>query len=872
MIRILFPFLFVSLLLGSHSDIEAIRLEQPLRIDGKLTESLYGSQPYQRFIQLDPDNGDPATEKTYVWIGYDDEALYVGARLWDSQPDSIIGRMGRRDSDTNSDQFQVAIDSYHDKRSGFFFVVDPSGTFMDGTISNDSWFDDTWDGVWESKTVIDDKGWTAEMRIPFSQLRFNQQKEYTWGIGLGRLIKRKNEHSLSVHVPRGESGIVSHFAALNGISNITPPRRIETLPYVTSGYSLLPSKKDNPFFNGRDNNLNVGADLKLGIGSNITVDATINPDFGQVEVDPSVINLSAYETYFQEKRPFFVEGANIFSFGTGGPTSRWGFNFSEPDFFYSRRIGRPPQGDVSTDEWIDMPTETSILGAAKISGKLNGDWSIGGLTALTNREYARVNNDGDISREEVEPLTSYNLIRTQKEFNEGRQGLGFLGTYVFRDFDDPPLRDILSDNAFTLGADGWTFLNGERDWVISGWAGLTQVTGSRSRMFSLEQNSSHYFQRPDLDHISLDSTMTQMRGFAGRFIINKERGHLIFNAALGLVSPGFESNDMGLNFGTDQINKHVVVGYRWYDPGKIFRTAQLNTAYTSNHNFGGIKTSERFFLFGFAQLLNYWSFDGFIGSGPRTLSDTKLRGGPMVVSPSGYFMNLGVSSDNRKNIIYRFGGGASRRDGGSRSGSVRSRAEIKLGTRLNLDIGSNYSVSKTVDQYVTELDDEKAIEMYGKRYIIAQIDRKTLSADIRIDYTFTPTLSLQAYFQPFIAVGRYSNFKEFKSPRTYDFIVYGEDGMSIEETEDGYLLDPTGGDDDDAFFVENPDFNYKALVGTAVLRWEFKPGSTLYLVWTRNGYDSQHPGDFQFRRDMVDLFRATTDNLFAVKVAYWLGR
>jgi len=882
MIRLGYIILFISLLNAGQSlfnpedyreiEILATRLVEPLKIDGFLTESLYKTQSTDTFIQLEPDNGELATEKTEVWICYDDAALYVGARLWDSQPDSIIDRMGRRDEDTDSDQFQVIIDSYHDKRSGFFFIINPSGTFQDGTVSNDSRFDETWDGIWDSKTTIDDKGWTVEMRIPFSQLRFNRQKEYTWGIGLGRMLKRRNEQSLNVYIPRGESGIVSHFATLNGISNINPPSRMEILPYLTSGYSFLPSEKDNPFFNGRDNNLGIGTDLKIGIGSNITIDATINPDFGQVEVDPSVINLSAYETFYREKRPFFVEGASIFSFGAGGPTNRWGFNFFEPDFFYSRRIGRPPQVEIETDGWVDMPTATPILGAAKISGKLKGDWSIGGITAVTNREHAQISEEGDIDKEEVEPLTSYNLIRTQKEFNEGLQGLGLLGTYAYRKFDEQSLRDVLSDNAVAFGVDGWTFLNSDKDWVISGWGGFTQVSGSQNYMVSLQENSSHYFQRPDAGHVSMDSTMTQMRGYASRFIINKEKGHLVFNAALGIISPGFESNDMGLTFSTDRINKHIVLGYRWYDPGKIFRNASLNTAYMSNHNWGGTKTAENVFLFGFAQLLNYWSFNGFIGWGPQTLSDTKLRGGPMVVSPSESFVNLRVHSDNRKNIAFGLGGRGSRSEKGDNSRSVGSSIEIKLGTRLNLDISPDYSVRSTIDQYVEQIEDENATEMYGNRYIVAKIDQKTLSVDFRIDLTFTPTLSLQAYFQPFMSVGRYSKFKEFKHPETYDFMVYGENGSSIVEEDNEYRIDPTGGNDDDSFYIENPDYNYKALVGNAVLRWEFKPGSTLYLVWSRNGYDEQHPGNFRFRRDLTDLFRATMDNVFAIKVAYWIGR
>ena len=367
--RIIFLIASVSVLYASDTlfnaedykqrEIFALRLDEPLRIDGLLTEPIYQTPPNQTFIQLEPDNGVPASEATDVWVAYDDAALYVSARLWDSQPDSIVVRMGRRDANFNSDLFQVIIDAYNDKRSGFFFMINPSGAIQDGTFSNDSWSDGSWDGVWDGKTTIDEYGWTAEIRIPYSQLRFNQQDEYTWGIHLGRMIQRKNEQDLFTYIERGESGVISHAATLKGIRDIQPPKRREFTPYITSGYSSLPSTKDNPFLNGKDTNFGIGTDIKLGIGSNLTVDATINPDFGQVEVDPSVINLSAYETYYQEKRPFFIEGADIFSFGRGGPTNRWGFNFSEPSFFYSRRIGQPPRGDVDT-RWLGQRASSHV--------------------------------------------------------------------------------------------------------------------------------------------------------------------------------------------------------------------------------------------------------------------------------------------------------------------------------------------------------------------------------------------------------------------------------------------------------------------------------------------------------------------------------
>ncbi len=879
--RIVYLVVFLSILQGGDAlfkpedfrkrEVVAIRLDEPLRIDGLLTEPIYLTPPNQTFIQIDPDNGAPASEDTDVWVAYDDEALYILARLWDSQPDSIVARMGRRDADFNSDLFQVIIDAYNDKRSGFFFIINPSGAIQDGTFSNDSRGDDSWDGVWEGRTSIDEDGWTAELRIPYSQLRFNREDEYTWGILFGRLIQRRNEQALFTYIRRGERGMVSHAATLRGIRNIQPPVRREFTPYISSGYSLLPSTKDNTFFNGRDSNLGLGTDIKLGIGSNLTLDATLNPDFGQVEVDPSVINLSAYETFFDEKRPFFIEGASIFSFGRGGPTNRWGFNFSSPSFFYSRRIGQSPRGGVDTAGDVDRPSATSILGAAKLSGKLKNGWSVGGLTTITRRESARIYENGQIRSVEVEPLATYNLLRAQKDFNDGLQGLGIIGSYVYRDYDDPALRDVLNDQAVGLGVDGWTFLNKNKDWALGWWGGMTSVSGSTDRMLSLQQNSSHYFQRPDADHVSVDSALTRMTGYSGRILLNRETGHFMANAALGFVSPGFESNDLGRTTNTDLINMHVGGGYRWYDPGEVFRNLGFITAYASNHDFSGIKTHEILFLNSWAQLLNYWNFDANLFYIPRTLSDNQLRGGPRVVNPERAAINFNVNSDSRKDFAFGFGLNRGRGAGGDNT-DVWANVNLKVGSRLSLETGPEYSSRREVAQFVDRIDDVDATVMYGKRYVVAALNLQTVSANVRLNYTFTPRLSFQAYFQPYLSVGEYSEFKEFKRPESYDFLIYGEEGSTIIQKDGEYIIDPTGGDDSDVFTISNPDFNYKALVGTAVLRWEFSPGSTLYLVWTRNGSDDRYPGDFQLGRDLSDLFLAPADNIFVVKAVYWLGR
>ncbi|MDZ7261259.1 MAG: carbohydrate binding family 9 domain-containing protein, partial [candidate division KSB1 bacterium] len=417
--------------------VRAVRLQEPVVVDGSLSEPVWQNEyGVSNFVQRDPIEGAQPTEKTEVRIAYDDAALYVGARMYDSAPDSIVARLGRRDSWLSSDKFCFFIDPYYDRRSGFYFAIDAGGTLCDGILLNDDWDDDSWDGVWTAKANIDSEGWTVEMRIPYSQLRFHKKDQYVWGVNFRRDIERKNERVYLVYTPKNGSGFVSRFVDLVGIENISPSRHIELLPYARTKAEYTNPAPGNPFNDGSRYLPAMGVDMKIGIGNNLTLDATVNPDFGQVEVDPAVVNLSDIETFYQEKRPFFIEGSSIFNFGYGGATNYWGFNWPGPDFFYSRRIGRAPQGSLPDYDFVDTPEGTHILGAAKLSGKMGTNWNIGTLHALTAREKAQLERSGEKFRAELEPLTYYGIYRGQKEFPEGRQGLGFISTIATRKFDD----------------------------------------------------------------------------------------------------------------------------------------------------------------------------------------------------------------------------------------------------------------------------------------------------------------------------------------------------------------------------------------------------------------------------------------------------
>jgi hypothetical protein len=849
--------------------VNAVRAEEPITIDGRLEEKVWKGEPSDRFTQNDPKDGEPATERTKVWVAYDEKALYVAAYCYDSEPDKIVGRLGRRDSQTDSDWFIVAVDPYYDKRTGYTFGVNPIGSIMDSTLSNDVSEDDSWDGVWEAKTEINGQGWIVEMRIPFNQLRFEAKDEYTWGVNFRRVIKRKNETVSYAWVPKSEPAFVSKFAQLEGIRGIKPGRHIELMPYTTGQAQLRPAEPGNPFETGKRFAGNAGFDLKVGLKSNLTLDATVNPDFGQVEVDPAVINLSAYETYYSEKRPFFIEGASIFSgFGRGGIYLNAGFNWPDPRFFYSRRIGRAPQGYVTEDGYTNFPDRTTILGAAKVTGKL-GTWNVGLVSALTSSEFAQIDQLGTRLKQEVEPFSFYGVIRAQKDIDKGRSGVGFMATGVLRDNDSPTLDEILNRRAFSLAVDGWHFLDKGRNWVIGGWLGGTRIEGSVDDILRLQYSSMHYYQRPDAGYLQINPEATSLSGWGGKFSLAKQNGNWLGLASIGVLSPGFDPNDLGFQYSaSDIINIAFLPGYQWTKPGKVFRYALVAAGYGRNMDFGGNKFWELGIVLFQGQLWNFWDFNMELCYNPESVSKTLTRGGPMALIPHGYQVDGYISSDSRKPVVWEASGYLYNRPATGTDQSVYVGLRWKPAPNINLSIGPSWESYRNGIQWVTSVADETMEPTFGRRYVFGRLDQTTIATDIRLDWTFTPRLTLQAYIQPFLAVGRYVEFKELARPKSFEWNAYGRNGSTIEYADGVYTVDPDGQGPAEAFAFGDPDFNYKSLRGTIVLRWEYLPGSLFYFVWTQNRADYAHPGDLQFRRDLGDLLTAPGDNIFLFKASY----
>ena len=851
--------------------LHACRLNDKIKLDGILSEQIWHQdQGVTNFVQREPQEGAAPTFETVVYIAYDNEALYIGARLFDAAPDSIISRLSRRDQGLDSDAFGIFIDPYLDRRSGYYFGLTAAGTYFDGVMLNDEWDDDSWDGVWQGEVNVDDYGWSLEVRIPYSQLRFHEQKEYRWGINFRRDIKRLNEKVYLVYTPKDGSGFVSRFPILSGIENISPSRRMEVLPYVRAKAEYLNVDAGDPFNDGSRLIPGIGADIKQGIGSNLTLDGTINPDFGQVEVDPAVVNLSDVETYFQEKRPFFIEGASTFRFGQGGSRENWSFNYGPPSFFYSRRIGRAPQGSLPDYDYADIPEGTRILGAAKLTGKMWEDWNFGTLHAVTAREYADISLDGNISGTEIEPLAYYGLLRSQKEIDKGRQGIGFIGTYTGRNFKDQRLRDELNSNAASFGIDSWTFLDQEQVWVVTGWAGMSHVQGNTTRMIDLQTSSRHYLQRPDAGHVHVDSNATSMTGYAGRILINKQKGNVFFNSAFGFIDPKFDVNDAGFFWRGDLINAHIGSGYKWTEPGSFARSAYLIGAVFGNLDFGKNVTWAGIFTVANVEFPNYYHLEVMYAYNPQVMDYRLTRGGPMALSPPGWEFNVDARSDDRKLLTVGLFSQGYTRSSNEWFRNVGFSLEWRPAPNFLLSLSPQIMWDQEFAQWIDAFPDPTADLTYGSRYVFGEMDYTEISASIRVNWTFTPNLSLQLYAQPLASKGDFTNFKELAEPETYNFNLYGDGNSTIELVDGEYIVNPDGDGPAQPFYFEDPDFNIRSLRFNAVLRWEYLPGSTLYLVWTQSRFNDQYQDDFQINRAMTSLMDQAADNILMIKMNYWM--
>ena len=854
-----------------------------IALDGALDEAVWAAAPAAtNFTQQDPKDGEPATQQTEVRFVYDDDALYIGARMHDDQgAKGVRTFLSRRDQQRDGDYLLFVLDTYHDHSGRTMFQINPSGVKYDAGQASPS-ADPSWDPVWDVATRIDEKGWSAELRIPFAQLRFPKDSVQMWGMQIWRFVERLNETSMWSYWRKNESGGPQHFGHLESLRTSQKRAGVELMPYVVGKAAYVePGQSGTPFETNREYGWRAGGDLKMLLTSTLTLDATFNPDFGQVEADPAVVNLSAFETFFEEKRPFFVSGSGMFGFGSF--SCFYCSNVSSMSLFYSRRIGRNPQGFVTQDaQYTHSPDNTTILGAAKITGRTASGLQVGLLNAVTASEKAKAIDDGGHRfEEEVEPLTNYFVGRVKKNFRNGDYTFGAIGTSVVRRFDNPELEELIPAHAEAVGFD-WNLGWKKRTYSLMGNFALTQVSGSEETLQRLQRSSARYFQRPDRDHGSnslftdkLDPDLTSMRGFGGYARLAKDAGSWMGEVQTNFRSPGFEANDMAFLTRADYVWMNANLVRAWTKPTKYYRRLDFTVGGQQQLNFDGDINDRQLHVWAGTETPFYWWWSGSVQHRPRVLDDRLTRGGAVVERAAGTSAWFDVNTDSRKRMVFGFGPNWSWNEEGAQSFGGYVDLRLKPATNLTVSFSPSYNRSQGSAQFVRRFDDASATHFFNQRVVFADIEQKTLSFNTRVSATFTPTLTLEVVAQPFISSGEYSHFKEFVAPRGLAKREFAAGQLGTRTDANGnlvYMLDADGDPNTASLEFGNPDFNVRSLIGNAVLRWEYRPGSTLFLVWQQERAGSSPVGDFNFSRDSEALFNQHANNIFLIKMSYWLPR
>ena len=831
---------------AERATFKAVRATQAPVIDGDLSDAVWQTAPeITGFTQRDPNEGQPATQKTIVRVVYTDEAIYFAAFMEDEE--KVTPLLARRDSDLNDgDYIRISIDSQHDRLNGAAFVVNASNVQMDMILYNDIYDDVSWDAVWDSATKITGKGWIAEMRIPLSQLRFQDKQVHTWGLNVSRWTARLRESTRLAFSPKSEAAFVSRFADLEGIEGIEPKRAFELMPYAV-GRSDVYSRANNPFVPASEHRIDAGLDVKYGLTSTLTLTGTVNPDFGQVEVDPAVLNLSQFETSFPEKRPFFTEGASVFRFGNGPANSRWGFNMWFPTFFYSRRIGRSPQGFIDADH-VSAPGETTILGAAKITGKVGKGWTVGFLDALTDEEEGWWRIGTNAGKQTVEPMTNYLVARATKEYGKDSRA-GFMFTSVNRKLTDN-LDGALRESAYFGGVDGYSLFR-NKAWILEWLAGGSLVEGSEEAIALTQRNGARYYHRPDADHLEYDPTRTSLSGWMGRAMLAKQQGRWRPNLQVQMLSPGLELNDLGFLPRTDAVSTHAVMHYLNTDQTRWTREISGWVSKYQNWNFDRDLTANGIASNLYVRLKNYWSVYMWGGGQADHFDDRITRGGPAMLYRAHRYVGGGFGSDPRKKFSVSLETEGVQDDFDGTFRMYWASLTYRPTPAIRVSLTPSFRRRHEVAQYVSQVEDPSYAETYGKRYIFATLDQRTLDIGIRTEWTVNARLSAQLYLQPFVASGDYSGYKYLTRARDDEFTPLAPLQASAE--------------------AGNPDFNFRSVRGSAVVRWEFRPGSAMYVVWNENRSDVvAGVGDFRLRRDFGALPDAPSQDVFLVKFSYWL--
>jgi hypothetical protein len=830
--------------------------ERPV-IDGKLNDECWRVGEWAgSYTQWIPNEGAKPSQPTELKILYDDKNIYVAVRAFDSLPNKIIRKAGRRDELTG-DMVGVSFDSYHDHRTGFEFDVSVAGQKVDLLLTNPMNADFNWNAVWYVKTSRDDSAWTAEFKIPLSQLRYSKDSVQVWGLHSWRWIERLQQESDWEPQSSTGPGMLYLFGELRGIHNLPKSRRLEIMPYTSERLNTFKKEPNNPFANkGRRWLGKAGLDAKIGLTSNLTVDLTVNPDFGQVESDPSVMNLSAFETFYEEKRPFFLEGKNIFN-----------FDFDNSSLFYSRRIGHAPSfyPALNNNEFVNYPDNTTILGAAKMSGKTSKGFSIGVLQSLTANEHASIDSLGKRKHLNVEPLTNYALVRVQQDYKQGNTVLGGIFTSTNRFIKEPQL-NFINRNAYTGGFDllhQWH----DKEYYIDAKLVGSNINGNREAMIDLQQSSARYYQRPDAHYLHFDSVANMLSGSGGSIKVGKgSKGLWRYSTELTWRSPGFDLNDMGYMQMADIIKQKNSVYYFVNKPVSIFRTYNVSLSETNNWDFGLRYLSSTVNLGTYLEFLNKWGFNASASYTSQSLDTRILRGGNAMLVPSVSYENVYVRTDPSKKLFFELSSELSASGYNSyRYYSVQPGIRYTPINTIKLSASFNYSGNRNDLQYITTT----TTNGNDPAYILGRIDQHTMAVTFRVDYNITPEISIQYYGSPFATVGKYAAFKKVIDPKAGNYYnrfsnlkpALNGNTYEVSENNNG-LID---------YSFENPNFDFSQFRSNLVFRWEYRPGSQFNFVWSQDRTAYVQPGNQLLGKGMSSLKNIFPNNIFLIKFNYWFS-
>ena len=890
-----------------------------VRVDGRLDEDAWGdAEPAAGFRQLEPTPGAASTERTEARVLYDRSALYVGVTAYVRDPATLVRRLVRRDADETADRVVVEIGSLADGRTAFSFGVNLAGVQRDVLLFNDQDEGDTsWDGVWDSAVSrFDDaagQGYSVEIRIPLSQLRYDALASSPWQIQFRRDIPSTGETSYWAPLLPDQDGYVSRFGALHGLADLRAPRRVEWVPYAATRLTRAPGNAADPFYAENDLDGTVGFDAKVGLTSSLTLTATANPDFGQVEQDPADVNLTDFETQFAERRPFFVEGTDVFDFGG---TRAAAYVTDRPQFFYTRRIGRTPLAVCrvypedpacargTEGAYTDSPQQTTILGAAKLSGTVGG-WTVGLLNAVTSPEHGQTlvlptcDPEADNcprprpSETLVEPLSNYAVARARRAWNSGRTGVGLFGSSVLRDADRESIRDLIPTDATIGGLDVEHTFPG-RVWSVSGVAAGSVVTGGSEAIVRLQRSSRRYYQRPDAGYLTLDDTRHSIAGYRAEATLSKVGGGSQWRGAVtaAATSPGFETNDLGFQRRADWVGADWRINYNTSELAAA--GLQRLEAYAFGGqavNYGGDLVFNRFNAGFTARYTNLWSSTVVLSARPVYVNDRLTRGGPLALRPADYSASVRFRTNPGRPLaaglrVARRGEFAHAHAAVGREWTwqVQPSVVARITDALQVSLAPTWTSAFNTDQYLFSAPDaDSPAALGGRRYVFSDIRQEAVELETRVDWAFTPNLTLQLYAVPYVDSRRYDGFRQLAAARTYDFVRFGETpGTTLTPlrvaggTETEVAFDQANRFrvtdlDGETFDISDRDFTYLSLRGNAVLRWQWRPGSELFFVWQQLADDYEAFRGLGVASDLGDVFLDDVQNVFQIKATYWFG-